>query len=49
MFVASVGLKADALGKNWIIDSGADRHMTFQGKILYNYPEPVGLGDGCTV
>ena len=51
MFVASVGLKADAQNKNWIIDSGASRHMTFQGEILYNYnefetPEPVGLGDG---
>ena len=54
MFVASVGLKADAQDKNWIIDSGASRHMTFQGEILYNYkefetPEPVGLGDGRTV
>ena len=54
MFVASVGLKADAQNKTWIIDSGASRHMTFQGEILYNYkefetPEPVGLGDGRTV
>ena len=54
MFVASVGLKADAQNKNWIIDSCASRHMTFQGEILYNYkefetPEPVRLGDGCTV
>ena len=54
MFVASVGLKADAQSKNWIIDSSANRHMTFQGKILYNYKEfetlePVGLGDGHTV
>ena len=54
MFVASVGLTADAQNKNWIIDSGARRHMTFQGEILYNHkefetPEPVGLGDGRTV
>ena len=37
MFVASVGLKADAQNKNWIIDSSASRHMMFQGGILYNY------------
>ena len=54
MFVALVGLKADAQNKNWIIDSGVSRHMTFQGEILYNYkefetPEPVGLGNGLTV
>ena len=54
MFVALEGLKADAQNKNWIIDSGASQHMTFQGKILYSYkefetPEPVGLGDGHTV
>ena len=54
MFVASVGLKADAQNKNWIIDSGASRHMMFQREILYNCkefetPEPVGLGDGRTV
>ena len=54
MFVALVGLKADTLSKNWIIDYGTSQHMTFQGEILYNYkkfksPEPVGLGDGCTV
>ena len=54
MFVASVGLKADALSKNWINDSVASRHMMFQGEIIYNYKEfeslePVGLGDSCTV
>ena len=54
MFVASVGLKADAQNKNWIIDSGASGHMTFQGKILYNYnefetPAPVELDDGRTI
>ena len=51
MFVTSVGLKADAQNKNWISDSGASRHMIFQGEILYNYkvfetPEP---SDGRTV
>ncbi len=32
LFVASVGLKADAKDADWIIDSGASRHMTFQKK-----------------
>ena len=55
MFVATVALKADAQKSGeWIIDSGASRHMTFERGILYNYkefeiPEPVGLGDGRTV
>ena len=53
MFVASVGLKAEA-NDEWIIDSGASRHMTFQHDTLREYrvlenPEPVQLGDGRTV
>ena len=54
MFVATVGLKADAQSRDWLIDSGASRHMTFQREVLHNYtefetPQPVGLGDGRTV
>ena len=54
MFVATVGLKADMQSNDWIIDSGASRHMTFESSILHAYkdfetPEPVGLGDGRTV
>ena len=54
MFVATVGLRADTQSNNWIIDSGASRHMTFESSVLHNYkdfeaPEPVGLGDGRTV
>ena len=30
MFIAIVGLKADAQGNDWIIDSGASQHMTFK-------------------
>ena len=41
----------DTQSDEWIIDSDASRHMTFQINVLYNYeefvtPEPVGLGDG---
>ena len=54
MFVATVGLKADTQSNDWIVDSGASRHMTFESTILHDYkdfeaPEPVGLGDGRTV
>ena len=54
MFVATVGLKADVQNKDWIIDSGASRHMIFEKYVLHSYkefetPEPVGLGDGRTV
>ena len=54
MFVATVGLKVDTLSKDWIIDSGASQHMTFEGSVIQNYkefdnPEPVGLGDGRTI
>ena len=53
MFLASTGLKAEAKDE-WIIDSGASRHMTFQRNVLREYqefenPEPVQLGDGRTV
>ena len=51
MFVAKVGLKADMQSNDWIIDSGASWHMTFESSILHAYkdldtPEPVGLGNG---
>ena len=54
MFVATVGLKADTQLEDWIVDSGASRHMRFQKDVLSNYrkfetPEPVGLGDGRSV
>ena len=54
LFVATVGLKADAKDDDWIIDSGASRHMTSQRNVLWEYkefenPEPVQLGDGRTV
>ena len=54
LFVATMGLKADAKDDVWIIDSGASRHMTFQRNVLKDYkklenPEPVQLGDGRTV
>ena len=54
MFVATVGLKADMQSNDWIIDSGASPHMTFESSILHTYKdfetsEPVGLGDGRTV
>ena len=53
MFVNTVGLRADTQN-DWIIDSGASQHMTFECSVLHNYknfeaPEPVGLGDGHTV
>ncbi len=40
------GLKADAKDADWIIDSGASRHMTFQKNTIRDYkefetPEPV--------
>ena len=34
MFVATVGLKADTQSNDWIVDSGASRHMTFESTIL---------------
>ena len=50
MFVAKVGLKASTPSSEWIIDSGASRHMTFEKNVLKLYKEfkasePVGLGD----
>ena len=46
MFVATVALKADVQGRDWLIDSGASRYMIFQREVLYNYrtfetPEPL--------
>jgi len=54
MFVAKVGLKANTPSREWIIVSGASRHMTFEKSIPQQYkefkaPEPVGLGDGRSV
>ena len=54
LFVATVGLRADTQSNDWIVDSGASRHMTFESSVLHDYkdleaPEPVGLGDGRTV
>ena len=53
-FVATMGLKAETQSQDWIIDSGASRHMTFRKEVLYDnkefeVPEQVGLGDGRTV
>ena len=54
MFVATAGIKADTQSNDWIVDSGASRHMTFESTIFHDdkdfeAPEPVGLGDGRTV
>ena len=48
MFVAMVELKINTQSDEWIIDSGASQHMTFQTSVLCDYkkfvtPEPVGL------
>ena len=53
MFVANAHV-ADIENHEWIIDSGASKHMTFNRDVLRYYqefetPEPVGLGDGRTV
>ena len=39
MFVATVRLKADVQSNDWIIDSGASRHMTFENGVLHDYKE----------
>ena len=54
MFVATVELRADTQSSDWIIDSGASRHMIFESSVLHENkdieaPEPVGRGDGRTV
>ena len=54
MFYANEVLMAGIEENEWIIDSGASRHMTFQRDVLRHYeefekPELVGLGDGRTV
>ena len=53
-FVATSGLKAEERCEDWIIDSGASRHMTFQKELLRDYrefktPQSVGFGDGHAV
>ena len=53
-FVAMSGLKAEERCEDWITDSGASRHMTFQKELLRDYrefktPQSVGLGDGHAV
>ena len=50
MFVATVRLRADTQSNDWIVDSGASRHMTFESNVLHDYKdfeasELVGLGD----
>jgi len=53
MFVAKVGLKTSIPISEWIIDSGASRHMTFEKNIKqykeFKASEPVGLGDAHNV
>ena len=54
MFIANDALRADIQEDEWIIDSRASKHMTFNRCVLRHYmefetPEPVGLGDGSTV
>lgn len=54
MFVAHEVLTAGIEKHDWIIDSGASRHMTFRSDVLRRYkefekPEQFGLGDGRTV
>ena len=49
MFVATAGLKVDALSRGLIIDSGTSQYMVFERNVLCNYkefetPEPVRLG-----
>ena len=34
-----VGLRAEETCDDWIIDSGASRHMTFQKELLHDYKE----------
>ena len=51
MFVAIVTLRADTQNNDWIIDSGASQHITFECSVLHDYknletPELVGLDDG---
>ncbi len=40
LFVAYVGVKADA---DWVIDSGASRHMTFQKNTIRDYTKNLKL------
>ena len=54
LFVTATGLKADTKEEDWIVDSGASRHMTFQKNLLWSYrvfetPKTVLLRDGRTV
>ena len=37
MFFAKVDLRASAQSSDWIIDSGASRHMTFEKNVLQGY------------
>ena len=53
MSFPTIGLKAGLQCNDWIVDSVARRHMTFESNILHVYkdfeaPEPAGLGDGRT-
>ena len=54
IFVAIVILRADTQNNDWIIDSGASQHITFECSLLHDYknletPELVGLDDGHAV
>ena len=54
MFVSSTGQVTSGINCNWILDSGASRHMTADKNVLKDYyrfdvPESVKLGDGRTV
>ena len=39
MFVATVGLRADTQSNDWIVDSGASRHMTFESNVLHEHKD----------
>ena len=39
LFVATVGLRADTQSNDWIVDSGASRHMTFESSVLHDYKD----------
>ena len=54
MFVSSTGQVTSGINCNWILDSGASRHMTADKYVLkdfyrFDVPESVKLGDGRTV
>ena len=51
IFVATMTLRADTQNNDWIIDSGASQHVTFECSVLHDYknveaPKLDGLDDG---